>query len=264
MRGTVATLAKDFPRGHRIEPHRHTCDQLIYARRGVMRVTTSVGIWVVPPERALWMPADHEHAIVCTTAVALRTLYIDNPSVEDDLFRKVTGCVVLAVTPLMREIIVALSERDPHPARDGLLAVLGTELTMLGSEPLHLPEPNDPRLARIASTLRDAPGDRRSVADWARLVGTSKRTLIRLFQRDVGMNYGEWRRQLCLLTALERLAGGAPVTTLALELGYDSPSAFTASFRRALGTTPSRYFTRPHPQRQPLDAARLARPPTRC
>lgn len=264
MRWTAATLADDFPRGHRIEPHRHACGQLIYARRGVMRVTTPVGIWVVPPERALWMPADHEHAIVCTTAVALRTLYIDTASVGGGSSWIARGCAVLAVTPLVREIVVALCERDPHPARDELLAVLETELTTLGSEPLHLPEPNDPRLARIASILRDAPGDRRSLADWARLVGTSKRTLIRLFQRDVGMNYGRWRRQLCLLIALERLAGGAPVTTLALDLGYDSPSAFTASFRQALGTTPSRYFARPNSPGQPLDAARLARPPTQC
>lgn len=264
MRQAVETLAEDFPRGHRIEPHRHPCCQLIYARRGVMRVTTAMGIWVVPPERGLWMPAGREHAIVCATPVAMRTLYIDVASSEIGEPWTARGCAVLWVTPLAREVLVALCERDPHPARRELLTVLKMELATLGNEPLHLPEPRDPRLARIGAILTEAPGDPRGLHDWARLVGTSRRTLIRLFQRDVGMSYGSWRRQLRLLTALERLAAGAGVTEVAMDLGYDSLSAFTANFRRTLGTTPSRYFTMPKAGSQAVGVTRLARPAVQC
>jgi AraC-like DNA-binding protein len=56
------------------------------------------------------------------------------------------------------------------------------------------------------------------------------------------MSFGPWRRQALLLASLSRLAAGEPVTNIALDLGYDSPSAFTAMFRRTLGVTPSRYF----------------------
>src|SRR5262245_4091392 len=72
----IAILASDHPAGHRIAPHAHRRHQLIYARKGVMRVATAEGSWIVPPERALWMPARVRHAIHCSGAVSLRTIYI--------------------------------------------------------------------------------------------------------------------------------------------------------------------------------------------
>jgi AraC-like DNA-binding protein len=56
------------------------------------------------------------------------------------------------------------------------------------------------------------------------------------------MSFRAWRQQLRLLRGLELLAAGAPVTRVALDLGYESTSAFTAMFRRVLGTTPTAYF----------------------
>jgi len=108
---------------------------------------------------------------------------------------------------------------------------------------LHLPTPRDSRLRAIADGLAENPGDRRRLADWAGVAGASGRTLARLFRRDTGMGFDAWRRQLRLQAALTWLAVGRPVTTVALDLGYDSPSAFIAMFRKALGTTPGRYFT---------------------
>lgn len=228
-------LAQDFPRGSVIAAHRHDRDQLLYAKRGVMRVTCDDGVWVVPPERALWMPAGKEHTIRCGTDVAMRTLYLGDEAARP------TRCTVLAVTPLMREAMVALSERQP-PSRAALIAVVQAELLAVDGVSLHLPEPADPRLVRICTRLRADPADSRPAAGWAGEAGMSLRTLLRKFLADTGMSFGAWRRQLRLLAALEMLAQGRPVTTVALDLGYQSPSAFTAAFRRALGVVPSRYF----------------------
>ena len=74
--------------------------------------------------------------------------------------------------------------------------------------------------------------------------GASARTLSRLFVKETDMTFGAWRQQARLLKALEMLAGGHGVTVAALELGYQSPSAFIAMFRRALGVSPGRYFAR--------------------
>jgi AraC-like DNA-binding protein len=71
--------------------------------------------------------------------------------------------------------------------------------------------------------------------------GMSRRTFTRLFRAQSGVSFGEWRQQVCLLAAIERLSMGQPVTHVALDLGYASPSAFAAAFRRVLGETPSQY-----------------------
>ncbi|MCH4564580.1 helix-turn-helix domain-containing protein [Halomonas sp. EGI 63088] len=55
-----------------------------------------------------------------------------------------------------------------------------------------------------------------------------------------------WRQQACLLAALPRLSAGASITAIALELGYDSPSAFSTMFRKALGQPPSAFVGSSH------------------
>src|SRR6516162_7394525 len=71
----IAAMAKDFPDGSQTLPHRHRRAQLVFAARGVMVVWTGEGTWVVPPNRAVWMPAETEHAIRSWGDVAMRTLY---------------------------------------------------------------------------------------------------------------------------------------------------------------------------------------------
>ena len=108
--------------------------------------------------------------------------------------------------------------------------------------PLHLPAAVDRRLSTVTRAIAETPGDSRGLKDWAACAGASSRTLARLFLRETGMTFRQWRQQARLLSALTRLAAGQPVTTVALDLGYDSPSAFIAMFRRALGETPGRFY----------------------
>ena len=229
-------FAADYPRGELIEPHAHELAQLVFAKVGIMRVCTAAGAWVVPPERALWMPAGVEHWIHCRTAVAMRTVYLD-PAIT----ALGAAAAVLAVSALLREVILRLVEGGPGD-RAALLTLLVGELVATPVAPLHLPEPRDPRLRRVCAALMADPGGARPLAAHARTAGASARTLMRLFAAETGMTFRAWQRRLRLLEALERLAAGAPVTTVALDLGYASPSAFIAAFRLALGVTPVRYF----------------------
>jgi len=240
----VRALATDYAKGHLIAPHHHEWAQLIYARAGVMTVVTAQGAWVVPPQRAVWMPAGMEHAIRCATRLEMRTLYVDAQA-RDGL---PAGCGVVNVSPLLRELVLAGVEAPgEEPRRELLVALLLEEIRAAAVAPLHLPEPEDPRLKRIAATLKAEPGDPRTLAAWSREVGASVRTLSRLFVAETGMTFRQWQRQARLLAALVRLAQREPVTGVALDLGYDSPSAFIHAFRRALGTTPRRYFSSPDP-----------------
>jgi AraC-like DNA-binding protein len=229
--------AEDYPRGDLIEPHAHDLAQIVFAKRGVMRVQTEAGAWVVPPQRALWMPAGLVHWIRCATAVAMRTVYLD-PGGDSTLPE---SPAVIAVSPLLREVMLRLAEGGPGD-RSALLTVLTGELAALPTMPLHLPEPSDPRLRRVCAALVADPGSTATLRQHARVAGASVRTLLRLFPAETGMGFRAWQRQLRLLVTLERLADGQPVTTVALDLGYASPSAFIAAFRDTFGTTPARYF----------------------
>ncbi len=239
----VAALATDYPPGHLIAPHRHRRAQLIFAAAGAMTVMTAAGSWVVPPQRAVWMPAETEHWIrIGDSQLDMRTLYIE-PDAAPGLPEP---CCVLAVSPLLRELVMAVMTRPRLYALDGpddrLVAVLLDQIRSARVARLHLPMPRDRRLRLMADALTEDPGDRRRLRDWAEIAGASARTLARLFRRDTSMSFAAWRRQLRLQTALTWLAAGRPVSRVALDLGYDSPSAFIAMFKRAMGRTPGQFF----------------------
>ncbi len=236
--------ARDFPAQARTGRHSHIWAQLVFAASGVMTVAVEDGSWVVPPQRAVWVPQGVIHELTMHGAVALRTLYLA-PEAAPPLPRP----AVLTVTPLLREIILRLMELSPPIAPESpagrLVQVLLDEVRALPAAPLHLPRPQDGRARRVAEALLAAPGDGRSLEDWARQAGASPRTLARLFVKETGLGFGAWRQQARLLQSLIWLGEGRAVTSVALDLGYDSPSAFIAAFRRAFGSTPGRYFRTP-------------------
>jgi AraC-like DNA-binding protein len=234
--------AEDFRAGTVLKAHRHRRAQLVYAAAGVMTVTTPAGTWVVPPLRAVWVPAGTDHAIRMSGPVAMRTLYV-----RADAARRLPGaCCVLGVTPLLRELILRAIDMpilyDVRGREGRLTRLLLDELRLLPVLPLNLPMPEDRRLDRVCRAIIRDPGASLGLEEWAERAGASGRTLARLFQRQTNMSFGAWRQQARLLEAISRIAAGASITTVAFDLGYESSSAFTYMFRRALGVPPSRYF----------------------
>ena len=238
----VRTLAVGYSSGTVLEPHAHDWAQLVYASEGVMSVDTREGTWVVPSHRAVWIPAGIEHSIAMSGWVAMRTLYIV-PALVEPLPRR---CCVVAVPALLRELILHTvaqgTLRSNVPQHSRLVDFLLDQLRVLPAVPLELPMPRDARALRVAVHLRDHPSAATPVDDLARQAGASRRTLERLFQQQTGMSFGRWRQQARLLHAMRLLAGGEPVTSTALEVGYESPSAFIAAFSSVLGMTPGRYY----------------------
>ncbi len=243
----VVGLAAGYDHGHRIRRHAHPVAQLIFAAEGVMTVTTDAGAWVVPPLRAVWVPPHVPHAIRMAGRVEMRTIYVEPGGIAG----LPDACSVVHVSPLLRELVLrAVGFAQPYAPQGPearAAAVLLDEIRAATVAPLHLPRPTDPRLVRVAQALDATPDDGRALGAWARVAGASTRTLARLFQQETGMSFRAWRQQLRLVRALERLAAGDAVTTVALDLGYDSPSAFITMFKKALGATPSRYFGEDRP-----------------
>lgn len=238
----VRTLASNPGAGHRLERHAHGWHQLIYASAGVLNVWTERGSWIVPPHWAVWVPANVVHSIRFATDSALRTLYL-LPGWCEDLPGE---CTAVTVSPLLRELILRatrdgmLDRREPVDA--ALASLIVDEFRQSGAPPFDLPQPASSATRRAAAEIAARTPEARGTAALARAAGVGVRTLERRFRAETGMSPGRWRRQFGLLEALEKLAGGVPIKAVAAAAGYAGPSAFTAAFRAAFGTTPGRYF----------------------
>ncbi|MEG0861425.1 MAG: helix-turn-helix transcriptional regulator [Pseudomonas sp.] len=238
----ILTLAENYRHGERIAAHCHNRAQLLHALSGVITVNSLQGSWVVPPGRGVWVPAAVEHDLKMAGAVRMRTLFIDQQARED----LPHGCQVIDISPLLRQLIISAmdipADYPPGGRDERVMQLILDEIRVLPIMALHVPSPRDPQLAELCQALRSAPG-----ADWdlqraASLVGTSTRTLTRAFQRETGLSVVQWLRRMRLLASLDSLAAGHSILDVALDLGYDSPSAFSAMFRRTLGVSPSAYF----------------------
>lgn len=223
------------------KPHRHDKAQLLYVISGVLTIQAAGGLWTIPPQCALWLPGGTPHAGRVAGHIRIGNLYIDRAlasSFDQD-------CGILFVQPLLRELILrfaAKPERGEEAREARLVAVLMDEVKRAPLEPIRLPMPGDRRLKRLTEAMVENPALRFTIEEWGARVGASTRTLSRLFQRETGMSFVRWRQQLHVGLALQRLAQGDLVTTIAGDLGYESVSAFISMFRRMLGTTPARYF----------------------
>jgi AraC-like DNA-binding protein len=207
-----------------------------------MTVKTETGTWVVPPHRAVWVPAGIEHLEVMSGPVAARSLFFV-PGLAKCLPKE---CTAVNVSPLLRELILATIRLgfldDKIPAHSRMIAILLDQFETLAQAPLQLKTPNESRARRIAEILEKTPSSTDSLKALARQVGASKRTLERLFKKETGVSFQQWRQRLRVIQALRLLASGDSVTSVALDVGYSSTSAFIAMFRRELGTTPRRIW----------------------
>jgi AraC-like DNA-binding protein len=225
--------------GERIDWHDHEVHQLVYPRSGVLQVRTDRGAWVVPPRRAVWLPAGIPHSHRAHGRTQMLTLAF--PAGVNPL--SATEPTVVTVGQLLREVITTLAEDrclGPDDRAD-LHRVLVRRLTPAAARSHHLPAPADPRLRDVAAILAENPADTRTLAELGHVTGASERTLSRLFRRDTGMTFPQWRAHLRLQHAMLLLAADSTVTEAATASGYSNVSAFIAAFRDAFGVTPAAY-----------------------
>jgi len=238
----IATRRTTYPDGHHIDPHWHARAQFVFAVAGTMRVLTPRRAWIVPPSRALWVPARTVHEIQMYGVVEMRSLYVDAAAGAG----MPASCIVLSVSPLLRELVVravALPERYDEAGDDGLLMrLLMAEIRRLSPCALDLPLPESADLTQLCERIVADLSTRRPCGMDARDMNISTRTLYRRFLEETGITFARWKQQARLLESIRRLAEGTPVTTVAVDLGYDSPSAFSTMFRRSLGIAPRAFI----------------------
>ena len=249
----VRVRSRNMPADAHFDPHRHPWAQLAYCATGILQVSAADAdsasgevTYIVPPSRAVWIAPRALHSVHVLEAAQFRTLYLDASVVPAGW----SGCRVLVVSPLLRELVPALDAGVLARERERLLTDLVLdELRAADTHALGVPLPSghsgDKRLRALCEAVLRAPGERATLAQWAADVGASERTMARLFREQLGTSYQQWRQQVVLAHALPLLARGMPVGQVALASGYASESAFTSMFKAAMGQPPSRFQAGP-------------------
>jgi len=223
-------------------PHAHRKGQLIISLRGAVSCEVKDALWLVPPGHAVWVPGETPHSCRVTKNADTCFLFI-----EPGAAAMPEICCTLAIASLVRELVLYLAEQglaySPDSKTARLAAVLLEQISDKPVEALHLPVSDHPKIRNMAEALFNDPDDRRTLKQWAAHLVTSERSLARLIKEATGMSFGHWRQQLHLMIALSHLAEGQSVQRVAGTLGYDSVSAFITMFRKALGKSPTQYFS---------------------
>lgn len=237
----VMALQDEYPAGYVDPMHSHDHIQILYASAGVMSVRTPETSFVIPPQRAVWLPAGMRHEVACRGPVSLRTLYLPREHVSHD-----ADCRVFEVSNLLKALILEVVDFPPlyevtmREAR--IISLLLGEIARMPDAPYQVSMPGDARLLRVCNAILADPADPRDIDDWAAVAAMGRRTFTRAFKQETGMGLAMWRQQVRLMEALSMLAAGASITQVTYDVGYDSPSGFAAMFRRAFGVPPSQYL----------------------
>ena len=236
----VIGLADEYAAGFTDPFHSHERAQLLYASSGIMSVEATSASFVVPPQRALWIPGGVVHQVSCRGAVSLRTLYF-----LEETDNAARDCKILEVSDFLRALILEVVSFDrasnDKTREEDIISLLVREIAAMPTAPYHIAMPSDKRLLSVCRAIVDNPADRRNLDEWAAFAGLGRRTFTRLFRAETGMGLSAWRQQARLLEALSMLANGESVTTVAYAVGYESPSAFTSIFHKSFGAPPKDY-----------------------
>jgi AraC-like DNA-binding protein len=222
--------------------HAHKNGQLVVASRGSVMCRAPGGLWIVPPQGAVWIPGGVLHSNCVSDFGKVYVVFIDPTATKLP-----NSCCTFTISPLVRELIHRLATFPLLYPKEGptsrLARVLLDELVQMSTEEMYLPISPDNRLQQLATSLLREPGDRSTLEEWAARYAMSERTLARLIVKQTGMTFGRWRQRLHILVALQRLSAGVSVQTVSLDLGYESPSAFITMFKKTMGKSPRRFLT---------------------
>lgn len=238
----VYAFSENYPHGHIEDWHSHDRIQLIHTLTGVIRVQTHEGIWIIPPGRGVWIPAHKPHALLSSGDVKARGVFIED-TLQHDIQNE---CRVVAIPALLRELISSAmdiqNEIQPESRNERLLQLILDEVRLLPALAFNLPDPQSPKLQQLCQRIKENLALEWSMEESAQQLHISSKTLARHFQKETGLHFSHWVRQAKLMQAMIDLAMNKPVLNVALDLGYESPSAFSAMFKRETSMTPSDYL----------------------
>jgi AraC-like DNA-binding protein len=241
--GLWTTLAKTHAAGNLLPKHQHQTGQLVFATSGVMLVETQLARWTVPPQRALWIPPGHAHAIHILSDTALRTVYCQSELIEQcapNTHLKEVHAVT--VSPLIQELVLSLFDHQfDHATRHAMVCLLLQTLRQTPSLPTSLPMPSSPGLYRAITELLETRQWQLQMHEIASMAALSERTFSRRFTNEVGVNFRVWRQRARIVASLDLLASDRSIKSIASSLQFASAASYIATFHSILGCTPNAF-----------------------
>jgi AraC-like DNA-binding protein len=238
----VVALAKSYPPGYAGYMHNHSRAQFLYAASGTMRLKFNLGRWIIPPRRAVWLPAGYMHQTGSIGSLEMRTLYLRLDAYPPTA---PTAPRMLSVSPLLHELVMRVAEIPVEYDETGqdarIVAALVGEIDWTPIHPVSLPTLQDSRLSQMEKLLTRQPDDTSTLEQWAARLAISPRTLTRLVQKETSLSFQAWRDHIRAFVAIPMLAEGRILAEIADLLGYETAWSFTAMFKRVTGKTPSQY-----------------------
>jgi AraC-like DNA-binding protein/mannose-6-phosphate isomerase-like protein (cupin superfamily) len=235
-------LCRDFPAGTRSGVHSHRRSHLIFIVSGTAVASTEGGRWVIPQGRAIWIPGGIEHEVEMLSAVTILTVWTE-PLADRDLSAR---CRVIGVSTLMLGLLMratcASAQNERGNSSGMVMSLLCDELKRSPAAFPNLPFPHHRGLLLKCDAFLNQPRGNATIDEWCKVIGMSRRSFTRLFRKETGLSFLQWRQLACLFAALPRLSAGESIISVAIDLGYDSPAAFTTMFKRHMGAPPSQYL----------------------
>jgi AraC-like DNA-binding protein len=242
-----------------VSSHRHPWAQLAFSITGMTRLIVEDGVFIVAPWQALWIPANVGHAVTVPAETEVYTLYFledvipmpSNPVTESARWER---CSVIEVSDLLRAVVLQMDSRPDddiptvpaRPERERLLVnVALEELSIAPSIPLGIELPKERRIRQLCQAVLQDPMRHSTLDAWAEDAGASPRTIARLFRRELGIGFSQWRKKVLLAQAVSRVENSKPISEIAAELGYASTSAFSAMVKRSAGMSLTQLLSRP-------------------
>lgn len=241
--GLWATLAKTHVVGTLLPKHQHQTGQLVFATNGVMLVETQGARWTVPPQRALWIPPGHIHAIHMLSNTALRTVYCQPELIEQTVpTAHLKEVHAVSVSPLIKELVLSLFDHQFDQAtRYAMVCLLLQTLRQTPSLPTYLPMPRSHGLHRAIAHLLETKQWQLQMHEIASIAALSERTFSRRFAKEVGLNFRVWRQRARIVTTLDLLVSDRSIKSIANSLQFASAAAYIATFHSVLGCAPNAF-----------------------
>lgn len=234
----LAGFAQALAPGHRTGRHTHARAHLLHVVDGFMRVELASQTYFVLPNTALFLPAGLEHEIIFSRAARLNSLFLR----ESTIAGMPEGPRVIGVSPLMRELIAECTtlplDGERTPRSEWITALILHEFAHAGQREFSLHLPVDQRVENLVQQVLAQPSTDMELESCAEIAHLSSRTLTRIFQRETGMSFAQWRQQIRLICSLNALAEGVSPKVVAALGCFASVSAFGVAFKRTFGFTP--------------------------
>ena len=228
----ITAKVEQMAKGYIDKCHQHPWHQITFPFEGILQTKVADSQFVIPHSGMLFIPANTPHESFVVTNTKFIGIYL-NPQFHNHFPLKAKA---ISVTPFLRELVLHINHSVSNSIvsedeLSKLVVVLIDQISSGESYEMKLLLPSDRRLMIIFKALMAEPQQDTKLSDWAKQVGTSKRTLSRLFTKELGMTFPLWRQHLRLVSSLNLLETNLSVQEIAFKVGYNADSSFIFAFK---------------------------------